>query len=313
MIRAVAWIVAIGLAGVLAPGGARAEPAPASQPASPSQGEAVALLPLDADKSLEIYGQPVASEIARALVAGNVQVVVVGPRMAVPERARLIIDGKIALGKASAVTLSIRIRNTSDGVVLETLSATAPGLARIDSAAADLSARILPLVRDRLAARHPPEDHGRVVEVPAPPPPDRPVLVAIAAPRPSSATAPLAGALEAEVASWSVAHHRRVQKLDPSKLAAPVATRTVATSGSDLALGFWVLDYASEAGKPPMARARVRVQITTPSEVVFDRIVSTDSVLGDPGLAPPELAARVAREVLAILRPHLRRGVPSWP
>src|SRR5215468_10544975 len=80
------------LAGV--PRRAVAEPAPA--------GDVVALLPLDADKSLEIYGQPVASELARALVAGNVYVVVVGPRMAVPDNARLIIDGTIALGKASS-------------------------------------------------------------------------------------------------------------------------------------------------------------------------------------------------------------------
>src|SRR5262245_63460125 len=68
-------------------------------------GEAVALLPLDADRSLEIYGQPVASEIARALGAGNIAVVVVGPKMAVPDRARLIVDGRIGLGKANAVTI----------------------------------------------------------------------------------------------------------------------------------------------------------------------------------------------------------------
>jgi len=29
-------------------------------------------------------------------------------------------------------------------------------------------------------------------------------------------------------------------------------------------------------------------------------------------LQGPELAARVAREVLSILRPHKRRRVPSW-
>jgi hypothetical protein len=61
-----------------------------------------------------------------------------------------------------------------------------------------------------------------------------------------------------------------------------------------------------------MARARVRVWIADASAVVFDRVVVTDTVVGDKGLAPPELAARVAREVLAILRPHLRRQVPSW-
>ena len=115
------------------------------------------------------------------------------------------------------------------------------------------------------------------------------------------------------MASWSRAHHRPVQKLDPSKLAAKLAAKTVATSGTDLALGFWILDYAPEPGKPPMARARVRVQITMPGEVVFDRVVATDTVVGDAGLTPAELAARVAREVLAILRPHMRRSVPSWP
>jgi hypothetical protein len=61
-----------------------------------------------------------------------------------------------------------------------------------------------------------------------------------------------------------------------------------------------------------MARARVRVQILGPRAVVFDRVVVTDTVLGDPGRGPLEVAARVAREVLAILGPHLRRSVPSW-
>jgi hypothetical protein len=56
----------------------------------------------------------------------------------------------------------------------------------------------------------------------------------------------------------------------------------------------------------------VRVQISDARKVVFDRVVATDTVLGERGMAPPELAARVAREVLAIVRPHLRRSVPAW-
>ncbi len=81
-------IVAALAAGVFAgaPGRVRAEPA----------GDAVALLPLDADRSLEIYGQPVASEIARALGAGNVQVVVVGPKTAVPvNRSRTVAGSNV--------------------------------------------------------------------------------------------------------------------------------------------------------------------------------------------------------------------------
>jgi hypothetical protein len=274
-------------------------------------GDAVALLPLDAERSLEIYGQPVASEIARALVAGAVQVVVVGPRMAVPERARLIIDGTIASGKAGAVTISLRIRNTIDGVVVENLSATAPGLARIDSAAAELSARVLPIVRDRLAALRRAADGGKI-EARQPtvrgPAPARPVRVAISDSRKPTEPGALPAALDAAVASWIQAQHRPLQKVEPGKLAAPGA--------GELAIGFWILDYQvddlADAARVQAARARVRVQITSARSIVFDRVVATDSVIGERGLAQPELAARVAREVLAIVRPHLRRSVPSW-
>ena len=298
MTRVLACLIALGAA-LAVPGRVRAEPA----------GDAVALLPLDADKSLEIYGQPVASEIARALVAGAVQVVVVGPRMAVPERARLIVDGTIALGKAGAVTISLRIRNRVDGVVLDNLSASAPGLARIDSAASELSARVLPIVRDRLAALHRAVEGVRIEPRPAAPaaPAPRPVLVAITDERKSAEAGPLPAALETAATSWTQGHRRPLQKTDAGKLA---------TAPGDLAIGFWILDFTvddlADATRLQAARARVRVQIIRAHSVVFDRIVATDSVLGEPGLARPELAARVAREVLAILRPHMRRSVPSW-
>jgi hypothetical protein len=61
-----------------------------------------------------------------------------------------------------------------------------------------------------------------------------------------------------------------------------------------------------------MARIRVRVQVTNASAVVFDRVVATDTVVGERNLSVAEMAARVCREVLAILRPHVRRSVPSW-
>jgi hypothetical protein len=54
------------------------------------------------------------------------------------------------------------------------------------------------------------------------------------------------------------------------------------------------------------------VQITDANAVLFDRVIATDTVVGDKGLPVAELAGRVAREVLAILRPHVRRTVASW-
>jgi len=305
----------LGLAGGAAPRTAAAAPgdaagdAPGDAPSDP-----VALLPLDADRGLEIYGQPVASEIARALAAGHVRVVVVGPRMAVPDGARMIIDGTIAQGKARSVTISLRIRNRHTGVLLRkaALTATAPSLAKIDGAAADLSAQLLPLVRELLAALPPaPEDHGPVVPLSSAPAPDRPVLVAIDAGR-ATDPGPLGGALAAAAADWARAHHRVARDADPAGLAPARLT----AAGADLAIEFsilgWTAESPSDPRQPAMARARVRVQILSPRQVVFDRVIATDTVLGDPGHDRSELAARVAREVLAILGPHMGRSVPSW-
>ncbi|HEU4728912.1 MAG TPA: hypothetical protein VFT22_13505, partial [Kofleriaceae bacterium] len=124
--------------------------------------------------------------------------------------------------------------------------------------------------------------------------------------------APLVAALEAAVAEWTHAHHRQLREVDGAKLEPRSAARTVGAAATELGIGFWILGYQPEAGPVPMARARVRVRIADASAVVFDRVVVTDTVLGDRGLGPAELAARVAREVLAILRPHVRRQVPSW-
>ncbi|HEU4733883.1 MAG TPA: hypothetical protein VFT22_38585, partial [Kofleriaceae bacterium] len=145
---------------------------------------------------------------------------------------------------------------------------------------------------------------------------DRPVLVAFGDARRTAAPGPLPAALEAAVASWLGAQHRPLHKIDPARLEPRLAAKAAAAAGSELAIGFWIVGWtvepAPDAAAVAMARARVRVQIATPSAVVFDRVVATDTVLGDRGLGEAELAARVAREVLAILRPHVRRSVPSW-
>lgn len=307
--RAVPCVVALGLGlAVLAaaPRHALTEPAPAAY--------GVALLPLEADKGLEIYGQPVASEMARALAAGSIRVVVLGPRMAVPDHTGLIIDGTIAQGKGSAVTISLRIRRADGGALTrKSLAASAPGLAKIDGAAAELSAQLLPAVRELLAALpRESDDHGRVVEARLVPAPDRPVLVAVIGDPHGTDPGPLRGALQTAVTDFARAHHRAPRDTDPARLTASAVT----AAGAELAIGLSILDWSLEQpddrARPAMARARVRVQIVGPRAMVFDRVVATDTVIGDPGRGPPELAARVAREVLAILGPHLRRSVPSW-
>src|SRR5438477_9826304 len=90
--------------------GAAAEPAPR---------DAVALLPLDGrrpdgkpDPRLEIYGQPIAVEIARSLGAADIEVVLVGASNPVPERVKLIVDGTIT-GQGDGVVIALRVRRNS--------------------------------------------------------------------------------------------------------------------------------------------------------------------------------------------------------
>ena len=266
---------------------------------------AVALLPLDADAKLELYSQSVASEIARALAAGQLDVVVVSPKMAVPTKARLIVDGTIT-GKGDQITLTLRIRDARAGTVLATLPATATS---VSDATEQLSGKVLPAVRTQLDALH--AQDAKQPEQPAPPRVDHrlprpkepaPVLLVVH----GAATDPLATALSSELQPWA---HRPVQPLTNTlvDMLGPANT-----SGYDVALGFEVLGYTTLPGQIPSARARVHVRVLAKGQVVWDRVVRTDTVVGDKGIASDALAARTAREVLAIARPHIKRVLPSW-
>jgi hypothetical protein len=253
--------------------------AAAAQPPAPEPPRgAVALLPLDAGPRLEIYGQAVATEIARALTAGGVEVVVVGANMDVPAGARLIVDGTLAMDRG-LVSLSMRVRKPVDGTVLDTLSASAPGLAQIDKAAADLSARVLPVVRVRLAElAERPGGGGPVHQLrpgggPRPVAPPRALLVGIA----SAARAdPLLAALGEAVPRWARAARREPRPGDPSVLGGALAPRAVAAANAERAVAFEILGYAVTRRRDvPLARARVRVRISDASAVVFDRVVAT--------------------------------------
>lgn len=304
--NAVAVAAAAAVLAVLAvlPGAAEADSKAPRQP--------VALLPLDADARLEIYGQAVATEISRALISGGIEVVVVGAKMDPPADARLIVDGTLATEKGGVV-LSMRIRNPREGTVLDTLSATAPGLAQIDKAAADLSARVVPVVRERLAAL--PADRGtEPVRAPPGPPrgaPQRTLLVGIAS---LTAAEPLRAALADAALRWTAVARREPRQVDVRELGARVAPRAVAAANAERAIAFEILGYSIKTRREvPLARARVRVRISDASAVVFERVVATDTIVGERKMAPDVLAARVAQEVLDILRPHMRRAVSPWP
>ncbi len=268
---------------------------------------AVALLPLDAEPKLEIYGQPVASEVARALVAGKLDVLVVGPKMAVPDRVRVIVDGTIS-ATGAGVTLVARIRDRKTGKVLDSVKADADSLASIDRAASDLSSNVLPSVQKQLeklaaedaakAAAEPSQQHPAVTTSQ----PAAPTIVRVAL---AASTSPLHDALAAALDPWTQRGHHAMQ------LGAADA-KSVAAAHAEIGIALDVVAYTVEdlevaGGKTTSARARVRMRVANGTKLVFDRVIATDTVLGDRAHLP-EL---VAREVLWIAEPRLRK-VSTW-
>src|SRR5690606_15479285 len=156
--------------------------------------------------------------------------------------------------------------------VLDTLAASAPGLPQIDQAAADLSTRVLPVVRARLAALTAgraddrPGGGGPVRQVRQLPPARgaaRPMLVGIGA---SAAGEPLRAARADAAARWSRAGRRDPRAAPPRALEGPLAPRAVASADAERALALEILGYAvTSARDVPLARARVRVRISDAS------------------------------------------------
>jgi hypothetical protein len=266
--------------------------------AEPANAGAVALLPLDADARLELYGQPVASELAHALIAGGIDVVVIGPRMEVPPRARLIVDGTITRGSGDAVALSVRVRDRTSGAVLDKLEASAPSLTQIDRAAAELSARVLPSVKTQLATL------DRVARTPP-----------ASEPRPAATTTEThpAQLLPGVVVAVGTGVFEDALRRELERAGERRAIYGTPALGAAVAFALDSISYVVEDGTVPFARAHVHVKVegrtvTKP----FDRVVVTDTVVGDKHLAPEQLAARTARAVLDILQPHLRRAITGW-
>lgn len=258
--------------------------------------DTIAMLPLDGEKRLEIYGQPVAAEIARALKAAGLDVVVIGARMDVPDNVQLIVDGTIKTDKKKQITLSIRVRDPRDGTTLETLPEPPTALDNLDKAAADLSSRVVPSVKAQLDMLA--KAAAAAKQAAEPKPVAEPVVhsVTAVAEVPTLSALTSARLATAQLAALRTALDREL----PAWLKSEPYTAT---------LSLEVLSYSVEKGKVPFAHARVRARVSNSRGLRFDRVVVTDTIVGDAGIAPEQLAERTAREVLAIVRPNLRRAL----
>lgn len=288
--------------------------------ASVARADKVALLPLDASAKVEVYGQVVASEIAQALIAAKVDVVVVLPKMAVPDEAKLIVDGKISAGKGGAIELYIRVREPKVIKPVGEYRRTSPSLETLPKTTREIFDELLPALREKLAeiakASEPVIKPAITPVRPVEPPKPaalRPILVGVMAKSSSENADKLRLALVETTPGWVARAARAASTIEAGMLDAKTATKTVAGSNADRAIAFEVLGYSLWGDTVPMGRARVRVRIADAGQILFERVVVTDTIVGDKGMSTDAFAQRVAADVLSILRPHVRKAVPGWP
>jgi len=255
---------------------------------------AVGLYRLDTDKKLEIYGQPIANELARALTAAGIEV-----------------NGKIE-SKGAEVVLTLTLHALKNGEPYPPLSRTASTITKLDKAAAELSAELLAKVKLILPTLHDDDNKQTPVEIKPPVAPKQKLALYAVVASGAAADEPLRQALGDVLAPWTQQHGREARLVDPKSLTAELAAKTIAASNTGLGVLFEIGELVIEPGEVPMASARVHVRIADGQNVLFDRVVVTDTVVGDKGMPLPALAARAARAVLAIIAPAIHRKVSGW-
>lgn len=281
-----------------------------------ADGDVIGLYRLDTDKRLDIYGQAVASELARAVKAHGLAVVVVGQSEITPSNVNVVVSGKIE-SKGSGLVISLVIRDLIGGKALDA-SAEAAAITSIDKAAAELSGKLLEKIEEKLYELHHPKktmaqphhDTTHVVGTLVTPQPKQAVIAIVSTGTPG--IEPLRQALSEAVTPWATAHGRIVKLVDSTVLSRELAPRTAAGANADLAILFEVGSLVVEAGEVPTARARVTVRIADSHDALFERTVVTDTVVGDKGMPMQRVVQRAAREVLAIVAPIIQRKVSGW-
>jgi hypothetical protein len=145
-----------------------------------------------------------------------------------------------------------------------------------------------------------------------PEPAMRPLLVGVSTSSASASQDALKNAFVAQISPWAARQRREPKQVEAKLLHADSAVTAIKAAGTDLGVAFEIKSFSISNDTIPIGRARVHVVVADRVGVLFDRVVITNSVVGDKGIKTDAMAARVAREVLDILRPHLKRLVKAW-
>jgi len=286
-----------------------------ARPAAADRPTTIAVIPLQADRRLALYGAPVASELAGALERAGFEVVLVSDVAVVPTRAWLVVDGRlVATGKA--VTIELRIRDPERAVDVTRLAARAPTLASIDAATRDLAADLTAAIVAARPAAAPPPPHAPIDPV-APRDPIDPVAPIAPPPAPPDPR-PHAQL----VVRGKALHDGAGAPLDVAALTRPALTRLAAR------LGYVVVDdpaaplvitaeltrlVAGFEGDVPVGRGRARVIVSRAGAVVFDRLVRTDTVVGSRGDRVDTVVRLVAAQAADVVLPRVRERLEAAP
>ena len=269
----------------------------------------IAVIPLVAEQRLAIYGAPVASELATALRDAGRDVVLVSDVAVVPARAWLVVDGRlVATGKA--VSIELRIRDPEHAVDVARLAAQAPRLEAIDTATAAIATQLVAAIAEAEAARLRAQT-PRPPPVTPDPPPDGPAPVVRPPPPPPIDPRPTARV----IVRGRALHDRAGAALDVPALVRPAMARLANR------LGYRVVDDGAAAlevtveltwvaagfeGAVPIGRGRARVQVSRDAQLVFDRKVRTDTVIGSRGDRVDTVVRLIAAQAADVVLPRLR-------
>lgn len=318
----VAALIAIVALGAGAGGGVRA--------AWADESSTVAVIPLQAERRLALYGAPVASALAGALRTASFDVVLVSDTSVVPTRAWLVVDGRL-VRTGGAIAIELRIRDPERAIDVARLAARAPALGEIDRVTRELAAELVATLERTRAAREAEREAERAARAaeseaaraaaertasdpvaPAPPPVD---------PR----TAPVDGRSLARVIVVGKPIRDRTGTVhDVVALGTPAAVALANRLGYRTAGGadrsgreslvITIELYGLDAGferDVPIGRARARVKVQAGAGVLFDRVVRTDTVVGSRGDRVDTLVRLVAAQVTDVVAPRIRERLGS--
>lgn len=289
-------------------------------PKAAADGPTVAVLPWTAaDRDLEVYGEPLArSLVERLRKATHLALQTVTGKGKLPERIGLVIDGRI-VGANDSIALEARIRDPELGRTLATEATRRVGLAQLDVATAELAQALAPALAAAVARK---QDAARAIEIARPDAGGsvragehvehggrrRMVVMRVGGKIAGGVVPVTEPATQAAVELAERLGFEPVPVADRGLLPPERARELTARHGASYALVLYVGDVSFTWRGVLIARGKLRVAlIGTSGEVVFDRWVRTDTLVGSRGDRHPALVYFVAEQAGLIAQPLLAK------